>query len=102
MPRCNQTFLRIILPLAVPALAVTGFLGFIGGWTEFYFSWQFLTKPTDFTLAMALYQMQGNFQSISWAQFSAFAIMFAIPPAIVYFFAQRFITSGLAVGAVKG
>jgi arabinogalactan oligomer/maltooligosaccharide transport system permease protein len=98
----NQTFFRIILPLAMPALAVTAFLGFIGGWTEFYFSWQFLTKPTDFTLAMALYQMQGNFQSIPWAQFSAFAIMFAIPPAIVYFFSQRFITSGLAVGAVKG
>jgi arabinogalactan oligomer / maltooligosaccharide transport system permease protein len=98
----NQTFFQIILPLAMPALAVTAFLGFVGGWTEFYFSWQFLTKPGDFTLAMALYQMQGNFQSIPWAQFSAFAIMFAIPPAIVYFFAQRYITAGLSVGAVKG
>jgi arabinogalactan oligomer/maltooligosaccharide transport system permease protein len=98
----NQTFFRVILPLAMPALAVTGFLGFVGGWTEFYFSWQFLTKPGDFTLAMALYQMQGNFQSIPWAQFSAFAILFAIPPAVVYFLAQRFIISGLALGGVKG
>ena len=37
---------QIILPLAVPALAVTGFLGFLTGWTEFALSWQFLTRPS--------------------------------------------------------
>ena len=98
----NQTFLRIILPLAVPALAVTAFLGFIGGWTEFYFSWMFLNKASDQTLAMALYSMQGQFTNTPWSIFSAFAILFALPPAIVYFFVQKYITSGLAVGAVKG
>ncbi len=98
----NQTFLRIILPLATPALAVTAFLGFVAGWTEFYFSWMFLNKVEDQTLAMALYSMQGQFTNTPWSTFSAFAIMFALPPAIVYFFAQRYITSGLAVGAVKG
>ena len=99
----NQTFLKIILPLAVPALAVTAFLGFVSGWTEFYFSWMFLTNlETDQTLAMALYSMQGQFTSTPWSLFSAFAIMFAIPPAVVYLFAQRWITSGLAIGGVKG
>jgi len=98
----NQTFLRIILPLATPALAVTAFLGFVSGWTEFYFSWMFLTKPQDFTLAMSLYAMQGQFTNTPWSLFSAFAILVAIPPAVVYFFAQRWITSGLAIGAVKG
>ncbi|TMD55859.1 MAG: ABC transporter permease subunit, partial [Chloroflexi bacterium] len=41
----TQTFLRIMLPLATPALAVTAFLGFLTGWTEFVMSWQFLTNP---------------------------------------------------------
>ena len=98
----NQTFIKIILPLATPALAVTAFLGFVSGWTEFYFSWMFLTKPQDFTLAMSLYAMQGQFTNTPWSLFSAFAILVAIPPAVVYFFAQRWITSGLAIGAVKG
>jgi arabinogalactan oligomer/maltooligosaccharide transport system permease protein len=98
----NQTFVKIILPLATPALAVTAFLGFVSGWTEFYFSWMFLTKPQDFTLAMSLYAMQGQFTNTPWSLFSAFAILVAIPPAVVYFFAQRWITSGLAIGAVKG
>ena len=98
----NQTFRLIVLPLALPALAVTAFLGFVSGWTEFYFSWMFLNKASDQTLAMALYAMQGQFTTTPWSVFSAFAILFAIPPAVVYFFAQRYITSGLAIGAVKG
>jgi arabinogalactan oligomer / maltooligosaccharide transport system permease protein len=98
----NQTFLRVILPLALPALAVTAFLGFVSGWTEFYFSWMFLNKPMDQTLAMALLAMQGQFTNTPWSAFSAFAIMFALPPAVVYLFAQRWITSGLAIGGVKG
>ena len=99
----HQTFLRIILPLSLPALAVTGFLGFIAGWTEFYFTSTFLSGSVpNHTLALALNAMVGNFSSTPWSLFSAFAILFAIPPAIVYLFAQRWITSGLAIGAVKG
>jgi arabinogalactan oligomer/maltooligosaccharide transport system permease protein len=98
----NQTFVKIILPLATPALAVTAFLGFVAGWTEFYFSLQFLGKASDQTLALALYAMRGQFTVTPWSMFSAFAIMFALPPAIVYFLSQRYITSGLAIGGVKG
>lgn len=98
----NQTFVQIVLPLAMPALAVTAFLGFVSGWTEFYFSWMFLNKASDQTLAMALYSMQGQYTNTPWSIFSAFAILFAIPPAVVYFAAQRYIVSGLAIGSVKG
>src|SRR5262245_33550309 len=99
----HQTSLRIILPLSMPALAVTAFLGFIAGWTEFYFTSTFLSGSVpNHTLALALNAMVGQFSSTPWSAFSAFAILFAIPPAIVYFFAQRWITSGLAIGAVKG
>jgi arabinogalactan oligomer/maltooligosaccharide transport system permease protein len=99
----HQTFLRIILPLSMPALAVTAFLGFIAGWTEFYFTSTFLSGTVEnHTLALALNAMRGNFASTPWSAFSAFAILVAIPPALVYLVAQRWITSGLAIGAVKG
>jgi arabinogalactan oligomer / maltooligosaccharide transport system permease protein len=99
----NQTFLRIILPLATPALAVTAFIGFVAGWTEFYFSWMFLTQPPDFTLAMALNGMVGQFATTTpWSKFAAFAILFALPVSVVYLALQRYIVSGLAVGGVKG
>ena len=100
----NQAFRSVILPLAVPALAVTAFLGFIAGWTEYYYSVVFLTgKVESYTLAIALNLMVGQYATQTpWAHFSAFAILFAAPVSIVYLFLQKYIVSGLAVGGVKG
>ena len=99
----NQSFLRIVLPLATPALAVTGFLGFVAGWTEFYFVSIFLNDPTQgFTLSLALNKMVGAFGQTPWSDFAAFSILFAAPVSIVFFFFQRYIVGGLAVGGVKG
>lgn len=99
----NQTFFQIMLPLAVPALAVTAFLGFLTGWTEFALSWQFLTNPQDFTLAMALWNMTGQYAANTpWSKFSAMAILVALPVAVVYLALQKYIVGGLTVGGVKG
>jgi arabinogalactan oligomer/maltooligosaccharide transport system permease protein len=99
----NQIFLRIVLPLSTPALAVTALFGFIHGWTEFYFSWQFLTNPKDFTLAMALSQMSGQYaRNTPWSEFAAFALLVALPVSVVYLSLQRYIVSGLTTGSVKG
>ncbi len=98
----NQVFFQIILPLAVPALAVTGFLGFLTGWTEFALSWQFLTHPTDFTLSMSLWNMTGQYaDSTPWAQFAAMSLLVAAPVAIVYLAMQKYIIGGLTLGSVK-
>jgi len=99
----NQIFFRIMLPLALPALAVTAFLGFLTGWTEFAVSWQFLTNPQDFTLAMALWNMTGQYAANTpWSRFSAMAILVALPVAVVYLSLQKYIVGGLTVGGVKG
>ena len=99
----NQTFFRIMLPLATPAIAVTGFLGFLSGWTEFYISWQFLTNPQNFTLAMALYNMTGQFASSTpWSHFSAMSVIIALPVSLVYLALQKYMTGGLTIGGVKG
>ena len=98
----NQTFLRIVLPLAVPALAVTFFLGFLSGWTEFALSWQFLTQPSTFTLTMALWNMTGQYASTTpWSEFSAMSLLVAGPVAIVYLALQKYIIGGLTLGSVK-
>ena len=99
----NQTFFRIMLPLATPALAITAFLGFMSGWTEFYLSWQFLTNPDNFTLAMALYNMTGQFASSTpWSHFSAMSVIIALPVSVVYLALQKYMSGGLTIGGVKG
>jgi arabinogalactan oligomer/maltooligosaccharide transport system permease protein len=100
----NQAFRMVILPLAIPALAVTAFLGFVAGWTEYYYSVIFLTGDVpQYTLAIALNTMVGQFATQTpWARFAAFAILFALPVSVVYLMLQRYIVSGLAIGGVKG
>lgn len=99
----NQAFFLVTLPLALPALAVTGFLGFMSTWSEFAISWQFLTRPEDFTLTMALYGMIGQFAgNTPWSKFAAFAILVALPVSLIYLYLQKYIVSGLALGGVKG
>jgi arabinogalactan oligomer/maltooligosaccharide transport system permease protein len=99
----NQIFWRIVLPLAMPQLAVTFFLGFIGHWQEFALPWLFLTQPGDYTLAMTLYNMTGQYaNSIPWNRFAAMAIIVALPVAVIYIALQKQIVSGLTAGGVKG
>jgi arabinogalactan oligomer/maltooligosaccharide transport system permease protein len=99
----NQTFAQVMLPLALPGLAVTALFGFMSGWTEFALSWQFISNPDWFTLTMALYGMQGQYASNTpWSQFAAMSILVAIPVVLVFFGMQRYIVSGLTIGGVKG
>jgi arabinogalactan oligomer / maltooligosaccharide transport system permease protein len=99
----NQTFWKIILPLAAPQLAVTFFIGFIGNWQEFVTSWLFLSQPKDYTLAMTLYNMTGQYaSSIPWNRFAAMAVIVALPVAFVYIVLQKQIVGGLTTGSVKG
>jgi len=98
-----QGFIRVILPLAVPGIAVTALWGFLTGWSEFILSWTFLTEPTTFTLPMVLRGMVGQYASgTPWSQFSAMAILVSIPPVLIFFLLQRYLVGGLAVGGVKG
>ncbi len=99
----NQIFLKIVLPLAVPAIAVTGFLGFLGGWTEYLTVALFVSEVSDWTLSLALNSMVGQFaRTTNWSQFAAFAVLFALPVSVVFFIFQRYLVGGLAVGGVKG
>jgi len=99
----NQVFIQIVLPLAVPALAVTGFLGFMSDWTEFALSWQFLTKVSDHTLMMELYNMVGQYAgNTPWSKFASMSILVSLPVSLVYLALQRYIVGGLTIGGVKG
>lgn len=99
----NQVFRKVVLPLAIPAIAVTGFLGFLGGWTEYLTVAMFVSEVSDWTLSLALNSMVGQFaRTTNWSQFAAFAVLFAAPISVVFFIFQRYLIGGLAVGGVKG
>ncbi len=92
---------RILLPLAMPVLIVTGVLVFITTWNEYIYAINFLAGADKFTLAAGLYSLQGTEFSRNWPVFAAGAILVTTPVLVVFFAIQRYMVSGLTLGGVK-
>jgi arabinogalactan oligomer / maltooligosaccharide transport system permease protein len=97
-----QIFFKIILPLAVPALAVVFTLSFIGLLNEFILAATLNTDPEKQTLAVGLYNFIGTDFGQKWGPFAAGALIAAIPVVAIVLSMQRYIVSGLVAGSVKG
>lgn len=95
-----KTFIRIILPIAKPAMGTAGVLQFLLSWNEFQFALTLTTSNTKRTLPIALYYFKSQFASNYGAMFAA-TIMVVIPSIIVYILLQEQVVSGLSAGAVK-
>ncbi len=97
-----QSFLRIALPLARPALAVTALFGFLSGWGEYVLASVLIPAPdTMKTVPVGMYSLATD-QSVPWGLFAAGALMLLVPVMLLFSFLQRFLESGLTLGGVKG
>ncbi|MGE5233715.1 MAG: sugar ABC transporter permease [Acidobacteriota bacterium] len=94
-------FLRIILPLAKPAVAVTALFSFMTGWNEFILAATFMDKETMYTAPVGLRFFVGGF-SQQWGYFAAGSIIVTVPVVALFLFLQKYLVSGLTAGAVKG
>ncbi len=101
---CNtfQSFFRILLPLAMPAVAITAFFGFLAGWSEYALAQAIVPAPTPIqTLPVALFAL-ANDRSVPWGLFAAGSMLVAIPTMLAFLYMQRYLQSGLTSGGVKG
>ena len=98
----GQILMKVVLPLARPAIIVTSVMVLIFVWNEYLFSTTFMMNEESYTLAAGLYQLQTSDYSRSWPLFSAAAILVSIPILIVFFCIQKYMVSGLTAGGVKG
>jgi arabinogalactan oligomer / maltooligosaccharide transport system permease protein len=94
------TFWRLVLPLARPGLAVTGFYTFVTAWAEVAYATAFMTGEENLTLAGGLQTFVNRYGS-DWGSMTAAAVIVAVPAAVVFGFAQRHLVAGLTAGATK-
>ncbi|MEV6960413.1 ABC transporter permease subunit [Streptomyces sp. NPDC051207] len=95
------TFVRLILPLARPGLAVAGFYSFITAFGEVAFASTFLLDDTKYTFAVGLQ----SFVSEHDAQrnlMAATAVLVAIPVSAFFYLVQKNLVTGLTAGGTKG
>lgn len=94
-------FLRIVLPLALPALAALCIIDAVGTWNEFLIALTVLSSEDHFTIPLGLLNFQGQF-TMEHTALNA-GILLAIGPILLLYLAmQRFIVSGLTTGSLKG
>ena len=97
-----QVFYKIIIPLAMPQLAVIFLFSFIATYSEYVITSIFLQTPGKMTLALGLQSFISDQFAAHWTLFSAAAVISSLPIMIVFMCLQRFIQSGLVAGVVKG
>ncbi|MCD7766187.1 MAG: ABC transporter permease subunit [Lachnospiraceae bacterium] len=97
-----QVVCRIVMPLARPSIIVTALMVLIYVWNEYIYSTTFMTGEVNYTLAAGLYALQATEMQGSWPVFSAAAIVVSLPVLIIFFACQKYMTSGLTAGGVKG
>ena len=100
---CTQwgAFLRIILPLAAPALVITALFSFMTAWSEYLVASQILQDTLLWTLPLGLKSFEAT-MSTEWGMYGAASIVVMVPVVILFLALSRWLVSGLTLGSVKG
>jgi raffinose/stachyose/melibiose transport system permease protein len=94
-------FIRILLPMAVPALITVSILALVTSWNGYLLPLLVLTDPSSATLPLGLSQFSGSY-TYDTARVLAYAVIAMLPTILAYGVAERYIVQGLTAGAVKG
>ena len=92
---------RIVMPVTLPALAVTAFFSFTLSWNEYLYASVFVSDVNAKTIPTGIpsFIIEDVF---FWGPMMASTVLSVIPPLGVYFIFQRWLITGLTLGAVKG
>ena len=97
------TFLRVMLPLASPAIAAVTILQFQGTWNGFFWPFVLIRDQSLWTLPLGLtqFRLAGGFAT-NWPPLMATVVLATVPILVLYMFFQRYFVEGVAASGVKG
>lgn len=95
-------YLRIILPLALPALLTTAIFTFMWTWDDFFSQILYLNTVDKFTVPLGLRLFLDAEGQSSWGALFAMSVLSLTPIMTIFFFFQRQIVEGIATTGMKG
>ncbi|QGA84389.1 carbohydrate ABC transporter permease [Halomicrobium sp. LC1Hm] len=100
---CNefQTFYKVYLPLAKPALATLGIYTFVTTWKNFEWPLIIASDKSMYTLPVALFSVRNQYFT-EWGLVMAAAAVIVIPVIVVFMSAQRYFIRGMTLSGMKG
>jgi len=96
-----RIFLRVILPLILPALATTTIFTFIWTWNDFFSQLIYLTDPEMYTVPVALRSFVDATVSTSWGSMFAMSVVSLLPIFLAFLIGQRYLVKGIATTGIK-
>jgi oligogalacturonide transport system permease protein len=101
---CNSftILMRILLPVAKPAIFSVAIFEFIWKWNDFFNVLIYINSVKKFPLALALRMSIDLTDAINWNQLMAMSVLSMLPPILIFFFAQRYFVEGIATTGLKG
>lgn len=97
----SQTFYIIVLPLSLPALAISSLFSFMASWNEYIMAATFLNEEVKYTIPVVIKMLVGS-NSVNWPMFATMSVLVSIPVVIVFLMSQKYLVGGLTAGGVKG
>lgn len=99
--------IRIILPLAKPALAVVALFRFLGAWNDYFGPLIYLNHEQQYTLALGIENLRRTMDSVgsrrmAYPYLMAVSTVVTIPVLIAFFLAQRTFIEGISLTGIKG
>ncbi len=91
---------KIILPLALPGLGATALFAFLGSWNEFFFALILTSSDATKTIPVGIGLFVGEYNDI-WNQMAASAVLFSVPPLVLFALMRKTFVKGLLAGGVK-
>ncbi len=101
---CSQIgiFLRIIIPLLVPALITSTLFSFYWKWQDFYGPLLYIQTPAKYPVSLALKMFSDPAAVTNWGAMFAMSVLSILPVIIIFIFFQKYIVEGISTSGLKG
>lgn len=93
-----KIFLRIVLPLAKPAIGIAAIFVFVFAWNEFFWALVFLNDQNMYTISIGLTTFEGNQGQIAMNRLMAMSVLTSLPVLILFAFTQERFIQGITTG----